>query len=308
MSTISIIIPCYFNEHNVPETVKELLANESNFTPETSFQYVMVDDGSKDGTWKELLKFKEVYPDKVTLVKLSGNFGSYNAILAGMQHAKGDCNVIIACDLQDPVELMPKMMAYWMNGTKLVVANRRDRDDPWVSKSLAVFFQFMMRKFALPNLPAGGFDYVLFDKQLKDEVLRMDEKNSNSLYLLVWMKYDYITIPYERRKRKIGKSRWTLSKKLKLFIDSFVAFSYVPIRIITVLGFLLGIAALLYAVFILYMKMTGKIAIEGWSAMMLVFLVVSSFQMIGLGILGEYLWRALDASRKRPNYIIESVR
>jgi polyisoprenyl-phosphate glycosyltransferase len=308
MSTLSIIIPCYYNEQNVPETVKELLANESSFTPETSFQYVMVDDGSKDGTWSALLKFKEAYPDKVTLVKLSGNFGSYNAILAGMQYATGDCNVIIACDLQDPVELMPKMMAYWTNGAKLVVANRRDRDDPWVSKSFAVFFQFMMRKFALPNLPAGGFDYVLFDRQLKDEVLRMDEKNSNSLYLLVWMKYDYITIPYERRKRKIGESRWTISKKLKLFIDSFVAFSYVPIRVITVLGFLLGMAALLYAAFILYMKMTGKIAIAGWSAMMLVFLVVSSFQMIGLGILGEYLWRALDASRKRPNYIVESVR
>lgn len=307
MAKISIIIPCYYNELNLPATTAALLGNESSFPTGTQFEYVMVDDGSKDATLQELLKFKSANPDQVKVVKLSGNFGSYNAILAGMKHATGDCNVVIACDLQDPISLMPKMMNYWSAGSKLVIANRKDRHDPLLSKWFATFFQSMMRNFALPNLPQGGFDYVLFDRQLKDEVLAMDEKNSNSLYLLIWMKYDYVTIPYERMERKVGKSKWTFSKKMKLFIDSFVAFSYVPIRIITVLGFLLGFAALVYAGFILYLKLTGHIGIEGWSAMMLVFLVVSSFQMIGLGILGEYLWRSLDASRKRPNYVIEQV-
>ena len=307
MHQISIIIPCYYNELNIPSTSEELIENEKNFPEGTTFEYVMVDDGSKDNTWEALQKFKAKYPEKVKLIKLSGNFGSYNAILAGMQHATGDCNVIISADLQDPISLMPKMFAHWQKGIQLVMGNREDREDPFLSKVFANTFQFLIRKYALPNLPKGGFDYVLFDKKLKEEVLAMDEKNSNSLYLLIWLKYEYITIPYKRLERKAGKSRWTMKKKIKLFVDSFVAFSFAPIRIITVSGFVLGAVAILYALFILYNRFVGNIAVEGWTAMMLVFLFVSAFQMVAIGILGEYLWRTLDASRKRPNYVVDKV-
>jgi dolichol-phosphate mannosyltransferase len=307
MSKISIIIPCYYNELNIPSTSLELLENEKNFPEGTTFEYVMVDDGSKDKTWNELQKFKQANPEKVKLVKLSGNFGSYNAILAGMKYASGDCNVIIAADLQDPVSLMPKMFVHWQNDIQLVMGNREDREDPFLSKLFANTFQFLIRRFALPNLPKGGFDYVLFDKKLKEEVLAMDEKNSNSLYLLIWLKYEYITIPYKRLERKVGKSRWTMKKKIKLFVDSFVAFSFAPIRIITVSGFVLGAVAIFYALFILYNRFAGNIAVEGWTTMMMVFIFVSAFQMVAIGILGEYLWRTLDASRKRPNYVVDKV-
>ena len=307
MSKISIIIPCYYNELNISSTSAELLENEKNYPEGTTFEYVMVDDGSKDKTWNELQKFKQANPEKVKLLKLSGNFGSYNAILAGMQYASGDCNVIIAADLQDPVSLMPKMFVHWQNDIQLVMGNREDREDPFLSKLFANTFQFLIRRFALPNLPKGGFDYVLFDKKLKEEVLAMDEKNSNSLYLLIWLKYEYITIPYKRLERKVGKSRWTMKKKIKLFVDSFVAFSFAPIRIITVSGFVLGAVAIFYALFILYNRFAGNIAVEGWTTMMMVFIFVSAFQMVAIGILGEYLWRTLDASRKRPNYVVDKV-
>ncbi|MDP2175530.1 MAG: glycosyltransferase family 2 protein [Bacteroidota bacterium] len=307
MPKISIIIPCYYNELNIPVTSQELIENEKNFPEGTEFEYVMVDDGSKDKTFEALQLFKKAHPSKVKIIKLSGNFGSYNAMLAGMKYATGDCNVIIAADLQDPISLMPKMLAHWQNGIKLVMGNREDRDDPFFSKIFAKTFQYLMKKYALPNLPKGGFDYVLFDKKLKEEVLEMDEKNSNSLYLLIWLKYEYITIPYKRMERKIGKSRWTMKKKIKLFVDSFVAFSFAPIRIITVSGFVLGAVAIFYALFIVYNRLVGNIAVEGWTAMMLVFLFVSAFQMVAIGILGEYLWRTLDASRKRPNFVIDKV-
>lgn len=307
MAKLSIIIPCYFNELNIPFTSLELLANEINFPLGTEFEYVMVDDGSKDGTFNELLKFKNANPAKVKIVKLSGNFGSYNAILAGMSNATGDCNVIISADLQDPISIMPKMYDYWLGGVKLVIGNRQNRQDPFFSKIFASFFQFLIRKFAIKNLPKGGFDYVLFDKQLKDQVISIDDKNSNSLYLLMWLKYDYVSIPYTRLGRKHGKSKWTFSKKMKLLIDTFVAFSFMPIRAISISGIFLGISALIYALVIMYQKITDNISVEGWSATMLVILFVSSFQMISLGILGEYLYRTLDASRKRPNYIIDEI-
>ena len=307
MSKISIIISCYFNEKNIPITVKELIANEANFQESVTFEYVFVDDGSGDNTFMELLKFKDNYPDKVKIVKLSGNFGSHNAALAGMAHATGDCNVIMAADLQDQPELIPEMLRHWNNGIKLVVANRLDRKDPYISKKMAGAFHSLIRKYALENLPVGGFDFILFDKQLKDEILKINEKNTNIMYLLLWLKYPFVTVPYMRRERKIGKSKWTMKKKIKLFIDSFVAFSFLPIRLISLAGFLLGLVSIVYAFFILYNRITGNIDVRGWSTIMVVFLIVSSFNMISIGILGEYLWRTLDASRNRPNYVIDEV-
>jgi dolichol-phosphate mannosyltransferase len=307
MPKLSIIIPCYYNEHNIPVTSAALLENEVNFPPEVSFEYVMVDDGSKDGTFKALEAFKNKAPNKVKVVKLASNVGSYNAIMAGMSVATGDVNVMITADLQDPVELMPKMYEHWCRGYKLVIANREEREESFSKRLFANTFQWLMKNLALSNLPDGGFDYVLFDKSIREAIVQMDEKNTNSLYLMVWMGHEYVNIPYKRRERKIGKSRWTLKKKIKLFIDSFVSFSFFPIRAISVTGLILGVVALIYAMVVLISRFSGLIKVEGWTAMMVVFLFVSSFQMIALGILGEYVWRTLDASRNRPNYIIDKV-
>ncbi len=307
MAKISIITPCYFNEKNIPVTVNAFLENEKNFPAGTQFEYVLVDDGSKDNTVLELLKFKEQHPDKFKIIKLAGNVGSYNAILAGMKFATGDCNVILTADLQDPPELVPKMFDYWLKGIKFVIANRNDREDHWMHNIFSNTYHYLIKKFALPNIPKGGFDFCLFDKQMRDEVVSMDEKNTNTIYLLSWLNYDFVSIPYTRKKREIGKSRWTLKKKLKLFIDSFVAFSFFPIRMISVMGFLLGLVALAYGGFILFEKYFGNIAVTGWTTIMVVVLFVSAFQMIALGVIGEYVWRALDASRKRPNYVVDKM-
>lgn len=307
MAKLSIIIPCYFNEQNIPVTTQELIVNEKLFSSDMEFEYVLVDDGSKDNTFIALQEFKNRYPNKVKVIKLSGNFGSYNAIQAGMKYATGDCNIVIAADLQDPPELMVKMVDYWKQGIKLVVANREDREDPFFSKVFAVFYQRLIRRYALPNLPEGGFDFCLFDKQLREQVVALEENNTNSLYLLMWLKYDYLSIAYKRRERAIGKSRWTLKKKIQLFIDSFISFSYTPLRFITTTGLLLGIGSFVYALYVLWAKMSGQVAVAGWSALMVVFLLVSSFQMIAIGIIGEYLWRNLEASRKRPPYIVDQI-
>lgn len=307
MPKISVIIPCYFNELNIPTTVQELKTNETLFPADVAFEYVMVDDGSKDNTLEELKKFKATYPEQVKIIKLSGNFGSYNAIQAGMKYATGDCTVVIAADLQDPPELMVKMYEYWQKGVKLVVANRNDREDAFTSRIFAEQYQKLIRKHALANLPKGGFDYCLFDRQLREQVVNMGENNTNSLYLLMWLKYDYVAIPYTRKARKAGKSRWTLSKKIKLFVDSFVSFSYFPLRLITIGGLVLGLISLLYAAYVIFAHLTGNIDVQGWTTMMVVFLLVAAFQMISIGIIGEYLWRNLEASRKRPAYIIDEI-
>lgn len=308
MPKLSVIIPCYYNSLNIPVTFKELMANEELKPEGLELEYVFVDDGSKDDTWLELNKVKEALPDRVQIIKLVTNVGSYNAILAGMKYATGDCNVVVAADLQDPPELMYEMYKHWQKGFKLVVGNRTDRQDPFFSKQFAVAFQTMIRKLALPNLPKGGFDFVLFDKELRERAVAMDERNTNVLYLFVWMGYPYVNIPYTRRKRELGVSRWTFSKKMKLFIDSFISFSYFPVRLISILGMVLGISALLYGAVVIVARLLGLIEIEGWTSLVIILLVVSSFQMIALGVLGEYLWRVLDATRSRPMYLVEEAK
>lgn len=307
MPKLSIIIPCYFNEENIPVTTKELIENEKLFPEDVKFEYIFIDDGSKDNTYRELLKFQQNYLNKVIVIKLAGNVGSYNAILAGMHHATGDCNVILAADLQDPPDLMPKMYDYWSKGIKFVIANRQNREESIGQRIFSNTYHYLIKKMALKNVPKGGFDLVLFDKQLRDEVVKINEKNTNQIYLLAWLDYDFVNIPYTRRKREIGKSKWTLYKKIKLFIDSFVSFSFFPIRFISFLGLSLGIIAFLYGLFVIVAKITGLVPIEGWATLMVVILFVSAFQMIAIGVIGEYVWRALDAARGRPNFIIEKV-
>ena len=164
-------------------------------------------------------------------------FPSSNAIVAGTEYSTGDCVSVITADLQDPPELIAKMYDYWLKGIKFVVANRTNREESFVKKTLANTFQYLIKKHALPNIPKGGFDFVLFDKQLKEELIKIKEKNTNSLYLLAWMNFEMVSIPYTRLERKVGVSKWTFKKRMKLFIDSFVSFSYLPLRLITILGF-----------------------------------------------------------------------
>ncbi len=307
MGKISIITPCYYNEKNLPVTFPVLLDNEKNFPPGTEVEYIFVDDGSKDGTFNELKKIQAQHPGKVKVFKLARNFGANNASYAGISNATGDCCVILAADLQDPPDLIPKLYEHWQRGYKLVLAQKANREDTLITKLFSNSYHNLIRKIALKNAPKGGFDLWLFDKSLRKELLAMNEKNFYLPYLFIWMGYDYVSIPYTRRKREIGKSGWTMSKKIKSFIDSFVSFTFFPLRLISVTGITLGLASIIYALNILVDKFINNINTEGWSSLMVVLLFTSSFIMISLGIIGEYLYRTLEAARNRPNFIIDQA-
>jgi len=308
MAKISVIIPCFYNEGNIPVTSKVLIENESKFPKDVTFEYVMVDDGSKDNTWAEILKFQEQYPSKVKAIKLTRNFGAINADLAGFDYATGDCNVILSCDLQDPPELILEMYDYWCKGLKLVVAHRTNREESFIQKLISNTTHKLFKKLALPEAPEKGFDMVLFDAELREKTKQANVRNTYLQHYFIFLGYPYASIPYVRRKREIGSSKWTMAKKMKAFIDSFVSFSYFPIRVISVVGLVLGAIAFLYAMLILYWKIFGEIEVEGWATHMLVILFVGSFQMIALGIIGEYVWRTLDETRNRPTYIVEQTK
>jgi polyisoprenyl-phosphate glycosyltransferase len=199
------------------------------------------------------------------------------------------------------------MVKNWENGSKAVFAVRFERDDPKLSKLFSNVYYSIFRRFAIAGYPKGGFDFFLVDRQIVNDINSIYEKNTNIMTLVYWLGYSYVTIPYKRKKREKGKSRWTIGKRIKLAIDSFVGFSYFPIRLLSGLGLIFAFSAFIYGGIVFYNWWAGKIPVEGWTALMIMLTFTAGIQMIMLGVLGEYLWRILDQARKRPIYVIDSI-
>ncbi|MNO26768.1 hypothetical protein D3C76_166270 [compost metagenome] len=302
---LSIVVPIYFNELNIPHTIPRL-QNLQNIMPDCDFEFVFVDDGSRDNSFPLLIEAREQDP-RIKVIKLSRNFGSMSAIQAGLKFTTGDCIGIIAADLQDPPEMFKEMVDYWRSGNKVVLATRQDREEPLSQKIFSNTYYYMLRKLALKGYPKGGFDFLLIDRQVADEIVKIHEKNTNIMSLIFWLGYDQIQIPYVRQERKLGKSRWTLSKKIKLFVDSFVSFSYAPIRFMSFIGVITAFLSFLYGVFVIIGTLSGFIKLQGWTTIIALITFLLGIIMIMLGIIGEYLWRILDESRKRPPYVVDQT-
>ncbi len=300
---LSVVVPVYYNAENLPESVPELLALRETL-PEVDLELVFVDDGSGDDSLQILQSWQAREPETIHLVRLSRNFGSMNAVLAGFAAATGDCVGVIAADLQDPPALLADMLAHWRAGAKAVLAARTDREEGWLQSSLANSYYWLLGRLALPGYPAGGFDFVLVDRQLRDDLVRIREKNTNFMSLIFWLGYSPVLVPYVRRARRRGVSRWTFGKKLKLFVDSFVAFSTAPLKLCWITGSLVMAMALAIGGRFGARWMLSDVRTEPslWFAVALLF--ASGVQLLMLGVLGEYIWRALEESRGRPPYIV----
>ncbi|HSR31513.1 MAG TPA: glycosyltransferase family 2 protein [Anaerolineae bacterium] len=306
MRTFSIVVPVFYNESNLPTTIPQLLALADRL-PGYRLELVFVDDGSGDCSLEILMDFRTRHPDTIKVVKLTRNFGSMAAILAGISVAEGDCVGMIAADLQDPPELFVDMVAHWEKGIKAILAVRQGRDEPFLQRLLSNGYYTLMRAFAISDYPAGGFDFFVVDRQIAAELMRIGEKNTNIMSLIFWLGFQPLLIPYTRQRRQKGRSRWTLAKKLKLFVDTFVAFSFVPIRLFSVAGFLVAVASFLYGAYVLLYWWFFGIAVKGFAPTMVAITFASGLQMAMLGVLGEYLWRVLDEVRRRPQFVIDEI-
>lgn len=302
MSKLSIIVPVYYNENNLLplyEDLKEKVLNKLK-----DYEIVMVDDGSGDSSWEKMKELQRLDP-QIHLIKLSRNFGSHAAILAGLARASGDCAVIKAADLQEPSEILLEMFEEWKKGNNVVLAVREGREESVFQKAFSNLYYWLVRKLALPNMPKTGFDIFLIDRKVIEVLKLMDEKNSAITLQVLWSGFKTSTIKYVRKKREIGKSRWTLRKKIKLVVDSIVSFSYVPIRFMAAIGALFFIGSIIWGIVVFVSKLAGNIETPGYTTSLIFQLFSSGLIMFTLGILGEYMWRILDAARKRPTYIVE---
>lgn len=303
MAKLSIIIPVYYNEKNLPPLYEDI--REKIIEPKlVDYEIVMVDDGSGDNSWEEMEKIA-AKDENVSIYHLSRNFGSHAAILCGLEHCSGDCAVVKAADLQEPTEIIIQMYQKWKEGNSVVLAVREGREESASQRFFANFYYWMVRKFALKQMPRNGFDIYLIDRKVIEVLRLMDEKDSALTGQILWSGFKTAEVPYVRQERKIGKSRWTLQKKLKLVWDTLYSFSTVPITAVTLIGALAFIISLIWGLVVLINKIAGNIPVSGFTTMFIFQLFSFGITMTTLGIIGGYLWRTFNASRNRPNYIIE---
>lgn len=302
MALISIIIPVYDEEENIPGLYMRL--QESAERSKNEFEFIFIDDGSSDRSFSVLRDLSGKDP-RIKIIKFSRNFGSHAACLAGLSYAGGDACAFISADLQDPPEMVQNLIEEWKRGHEVIIGVRE-----WKERSLRAFprlYYKLVRRFALGNMPEGGTDVFLIDRKVVDAVTSMKEKNTSIFGLILWSGYRQKLITYKKGIRQKGVSKWTTGKKIKLFIDTFVSFSYFPVRMISVVGILIALLGFLYSLFIITNRLFFSVPVEGWASLMVVLLMVSGVQLIMLGVIGEYLWRNFDESRKRPMFIIDET-
>lgn len=304
MSKISIIIPVYFNSDTLMllyEDMKEKILHKLG-----DYEIVFVDDGSGDNSWEVMNQIRDL--DKnVKCVKLSRNFGEHSAILAGLSNCTGDCAVTKQADLQEDSELILDMYESWKRGNKVVLAVRAQRDDSAIKKFFANLYYAIVRKCIEKTMPVGGFDCYLLDRQVIEVLQMLDEKNSALTLQVLWVGFQSEKIYFHRKDREIGESRWTFSKKFKLVLDSMMSFSYFPIRFMSGMGVVFAIISFLWIVGVILERLIVGTPIAGWASLMCLVLFSTGLILLMLGILGEYLWRTLDASRNRPPFLVDRV-
>lgn len=302
---VSIVIPVYFNEWNLLplyDDLKEKFIDKINY----EYEIIMINDGSGDNSYKVMCEIAA--KDKnIKIISLSRNFGSHAACLCGLTHATGDCAVIKAADLQEPTELILDMVESWKSGNNVVLACRKDREESKSQKGFANLYYWLVQKTALPNMPKNGFDIYLLDRKVIDVIDSLDEKNSAITGQILWSGFRTGIVYYTRKARKIGTSKWTLKKKIRLVSNTLFSFSTLPIRLLEIVGSLSFVIGIIWGIVVLVAKITGNIPVGGYATLFIFNLLSFGVTMLSMGILGEYLWRTFDASRNRPPYIIEDT-
>ena len=305
MPKLSFVIPVYRNERAVTLTYQKLRAMAEKDLPRYSREFVFVDDGSDDNSLNELLQLRAGDPD-VRVVSFTRNFGQMAAIQAGLKTATGDLVLHLSADLQDPVELIPQLVREFEAGNELVIAYRQAREDNVSSRLTSRVFYNIVR-LSFPQMPPGGFDYVLMGRRVVDSFNRLEVRNRFFQGDLLWLGYKTTFIPYTRAKREIGRSQYNFWKRLKNSLDAILDSSYLPIRFISLVGVLTAFLGFAYALNIIYYRLMHGSPFPGWAPIMVVTLVIGGVLMIMLGIIGEYVWRIYDEVRRKPNYVVRDL-
>ncbi len=301
MALISVVVPLLNEQENIPPLYERLCQIAKKLHPH-ELEIVLVDDGSTDDSAGVIRKLTGS-DNRVRLVRLSRNFGSHAAIAAGFQHARGDALTVLSADMQDPPELIVQLVQKWQEGFDTVWATRESRDDSLVNRFFSQVYHRLIRRLALPQMPSGGVDVCLVSRPVVEAMGRFNERNTSIFCLIMWSGFNQAFIPYHREARRVGRSKWTFRKQLKMILDSFLGFSVFPVRLISWLGLAITVAGSLAGI----AALAGVCCTGGTGLLLVAVVTLSGVQLLMLGIVAEYLWRTFDAARQRPPFIVREL-
>lgn len=301
---LSVVSPIYNNADHLVEHIDSIIAVHQQFLSHFLLEIVLVNDGSKDTSLEILLAYKKKFPEIIKLINLTRNFGQLGALHAGFQCATGDAVVCISADMQDPIHLLTDMVEKWQQGFDVVVCHRSDRHDGWLTKLLSKA-AYSIARITYPELPPGGFDFWLMSKRVCKKLITFKGRHNFIQGYVMAIGYKRAFIPYVRQKRKSGRSGYRIGKKIKIVFDFLVDTSYVPVRLISLLGVLFSLTGFAYSLLIVYAWATNITPFPGWAPLMIITLLTSGVIMLMLGFIGEFIWRIYDNSKDFPLFILD---
>ena len=304
----SIVIPVYFNEGCLKPLVQSLTTVVLHGNQNRRGEIIFVDDGSGDGSLEELRQIQNDAPDTVTILKLTRNFGQASALLAGYGHAQGKCVITISADGQEPPETINEMLkAFFDENYEVVICARASRNETSYRIITSRLFYYVMRKLTFSNMPKGGFDFWLLGRRALEGLIRNADAHPFLQAQVLWMGFRTKVIPYHRRERITGASRFSFGKKYTAALAGILAYSPAPIRLISMAGATFAILGFVYAACIGIGYLISGNPVKGWSPLMITVLVMGGMQMVMLGVIGEYLWRMSLQVRRQDRYVIDAV-
>jgi len=300
---ISFVIPVYRNKGSIEITCEEIERKLFEIQDKLEYEIILINDGSDDGSWDEIVEVSQ-NNEKIVAISFTRNFGQVAAVIAGLKRCSGNAAIVMSADLQDPFDMIPEMISGWFDNFNIVICQRVDREDSLANKlSSKIFYSFI--RITNKEMPLGGFDYLLLDRKAIDIFNAIDERNRFFQGDILWMGLNMKFLPYKRFARKIGKSQWGIKKKLKYLIDGALNTSYLPIRFMSLLGLIFSVLGFVYAGMVAYARVVNNVPFKGYAPIVILILVIGGIVMLMLGVIGEYLWRIYDETRKRPLYIIK---
>lgn len=304
MKKVSLLIPCYNEEENIPllyDAILNLVENQKQYT----WEILIVNDGSNDDTL-ECIKRLQNKDSRICILDLSRRFGKEAALLAGFDHVTGDCTVIVDADLQDPFEIIPQMLEYWDQGYDDIYARRKSRGkESWVRKHLSLAFYSLMQKMTDFDILPNVGDFRLLDSKCVEELRRLRETERYTKGLYCWIGFKKKEIVFDRDNRKSGKSRWTYNHLVGLAINGLTSFSTIPLRISTITGFIISIYAFCHLVYFLLKTLIFGDIVQGFPTLVILILFLGGVQLLSIGIIGEYVGKIYMESKHRPVYIVK---
>ncbi len=307
MKRLSVIIPCLNEEETIEACLSECQKVEQRLATELTFEYIFINDGSKDQTLPILRQLAQKYAN-VHYLSFSRNFGKEAGILAGLEEASGDYITIMDADLQDPPELLVEMYQKIQEGYDVVGALRADRKgEPFIRSLLARVFYYIINKISRTEIVDGARDFRLMTRQVVDSVLELQEGNRFSKGLFSWVGYHVTYISYENRERSAGETSWNFWNLLKYSVDGFINFSEAPLNLATWFGILSFVVSILAVFVIVIRKLIFGDPVSGWASTVSIILFIGAIQLMALGIIGKYLAKIFLETKKRPVYIIQET-